>query len=583
MNNSGVIQTSKSSDLSTFTILSGGNAIPGTIQVMSISVSKEVNRIPVATLVMKDGDSAEQDFSVSNEDLFKPGTELEISAGYHSEEETIFKGIVIKHSLKIKGGTSMLIIECKDQAVKMTVGRKSKFFYESTDSDVFEEILGTYSDLTPDVESTNHEHEELVQYNSSDWDFMLSRAQANGKLCFVDDGTIKIAAPDLGQSEIETVTYGSSLLDFDAEIDARHQIAATTAYSWNQSDQELIEVEGADPGVSLNGDLSSSDLSDVIGLDAYQLRHGGSLNDAELQDWADATLLYQQLAKVRGRARFQGIPSVKPNTILKMEGVGNRFNGNVYVTGVLHTISNGNWVCDAQFGLNPQWFSETFEINTQPASGLLPAIKGLHVGIVTQLEEDPNGEDRILVKLPIVNSDEQGIWCRVSTLDAGENRGSFFRPEIEDEVIVGFINEDPNDPIVLGMLHSSAKPAPIAATDDNHEKGFITRSEMKLIFDDDKPSFTIETPGGKIVTIDDDAGEIKLEDDNSNVITMSSSGISIESGGDIELTASSGDIKMSAINIEAAADAEFKAEGQAGAELSTSAIAVLKGSLVQIN
>lgn len=582
MNNSGVIETSKSADLSTFTILSGGNALPGTVQVMSVSVSKEVNRIPVATIVIKDGDASLQDFPVSNEDLFKPGTELEIAAGYHSEEETIFKGIVIKHSLKIKSGTSLLIVECKDEAVKMTIGRKSKFFYESKDSDIFDEVISEYSNLSSDIEDTNYEHEELVQYNASDWDFVLSRAQANGKLCFVDDGAITIAKPDVGQSEIETVTFGSSLMDFDAEIDARNQIAATTAYSWNQSDQELIEVEGSDPGVSLNGDLSSSDLSDVIGLSSYELRHGGTLNDAELQDWADATLLWQQLSKVRGRARFQGIPSVKPNTILKLEGVGNRFNGNVYVTGVLHTISNGDWVTDAQFGLNPQWFSETFDISTQPASGLLPAIKGLHVGVVSQLEEDPNGEDRILVKLPIVNSDEQGIWCRISTLDAGDSRGSFFRPEIEDEVLVGFINEDPNDAVVLGMLNSSAKPAPITASDDNHEKGFVTRSEMKLIFDDDKPSITIETPGGKIVTIDDDAGEIKLEDDNSNIITMSSDGITIESGGDINMTAT-GDINMEGTNIAIAANAEFVAEGAAGAELSTSAIAVLKGSIVQIN
>lgn len=582
MNNSGVIQTSKSADLSTFTILSGGNAIPGTIQVMSISVSKEVNRIPVATIVIKDGDASEQDFPISNEDVFKPGTELEIAAGYHMEEETIFKGIIIKHSLKIKNGTSLLIIECKDETVKMTIGRKSKFFYESKDSDVFEEVIGTYSGLTPDVEATSHEHEELVQYNSSDWDFVLSRAQANGKLCIVDDGTVKIAAPDTGQSEVETVTFGATLLDFDAEIDARNQIASSTAYSWNHSDQELLEVEGSDPGVRLNGDLSSSDLADVIGLEKLELRHGGTLNDAELQDWADAALLYQQLSKVRGRARFQGIPAVKPDTIIKMEGVGNRFNGNVYVTGVHHVIANGDWVCDAQFGLNPEWFSDTYDIHTPDASGLLPAIKGLHVGVVTQLEEDPNGEDRILVKLPIVNSDEQGIWCRVSTLDAGDSRGSFFRPEIEDEVIVGFINEDPNDPIVLGMLNSSAKPAPIAATDDNHEKGFITRSEMKLLFDDDKPSVTIETPGGKIFTLDEDAGEIRLEDENSNIITMNSDGISIESGADINITAT-GDINMEGTNIAAAANAEFKAEGQAGAEVSTSAVAVLKGSIVQIN
>lgn len=581
MNNSGVIQTSKSTDLVTYTVLSGGEALSSTVGILSISVSKEINRIPVATIVVKDGDVAKQDFEISNEDLFKPGQEIEISAGYHSDEETIFKGIVIKHSIKVKNGTSLLIIECKDKAVKMTVGRKSRYFYESKDSDVFEEIMGDY-DVEPTVEATNFEHAELVQYNASDWDFMLSRVQANGKICVTDDGTVTIGKPDVGAAEIETVVFGSSLLDFDAEIDARNQISTATAYSWNQADQEIIEVEGADPGISLNGDLSSSDLADVVGLSNYELRHGGTLNDTELQDWADATMLYQQLSKVRGRAKFQGIPSVKPNTILKLEGLGNRFNGKVYVSGVLHTITEGNWTCDAQFGLNPQWFSETYDINTPSASGLIPAIKGLHIGIVTQLEEDPDGEDRILVKLPIINSDEQGVWCRVSTLDAGDSRGSFFRPEIEDEVIVGFINEDPNDPVVLGMVHSSSKPAPIVASDDNHEKGFITRSEMKFLFDDDKKSILIETPGGKVITVDEDADEIRFEDDHSNIITMNADGITIESAGDINITAT-GDVNIEGMNVAIAANAEFKAEGAAGAELSTSAIAVLKGSLVQIN
>ncbi|TEB40308.1 Rhs element Vgr protein, partial [Flavobacterium circumlabens] len=93
-----------------------------------------------------------------------------------------------------------------------------------------------------------------------------------------------------------------------------------------------------------------------------------------------------------------------------------------------------------------------------------------------------------------INNEEQGIWCRVASPDAGENRGFFFRPEIEDEVIIGFINEDPNNAIVLGMLHSSGKPAPITAADANHQKGIVTRSEMKVVFDDEKKSIGIETP-----------------------------------------------------------------------------------------
>ena len=232
--------------------------------------------------------------------------------------------------------------------------------------------------------------------------------------------------------------------------------------------------------------------------------------------------------------------------------------------------------------MDPKWFSETYDINPLPASGLLSGICGLQIGIVSQLEDDPDGEDRILVQLPIINNEEQGIWCRVASLDAGDNRGAFFRPEVSDEVIVGFINEDPNDAVVLGMLNSSAKPAPIVASDDNHEKGFVTRSEMKLIFNDEKNSITIETPNGNKVVLDEDQGSIVVEDENSNVITLSSDGIVIESASDINLKAT-GDVNIEGTNISLKANAELKAEGSAGIEVSSSAIATLKGSLVQIN
>lgn len=581
MNNSGVIQTSQSADLVTHKLLIEGEELSKTYQVKSIVVQNEVNRIPMAQIVLVDGEASERDFKLSNEELLIPGKKIEITAGYHNDEETIYKGIIIKHSIKIKGGASLLIIECKDEAVKLTIGRKSKYFYDVKDSAAFEEIIDTYG-LEKDVEATNFSHKELVQYNTSDWDFIVSRAQANGKLCFVENGKIKIGKPDVTSSSVETVTFGATLLDFDAEMDARNQFSKVSSYSWDYTNQELVEIEAKDPSVSLNGNLTSSDLAGIIELENLELRHGGTITEVELQDWADAKLLFQQLSKIRGRVKFQGIPAVKPNTIITLEGVGDRFNGKAYITGVFHEITEGNWTIDAQFGLNPEWFSETYDIHTPTGSGILSAIKGLHVGIVSQLEEDPNGEDRILVKIPIINNEEQGIWCRVASPDAGENRGIFFRPEIEDEVIVGFVNEDPNNAIVLGMLHSSGKPAPIMASDDNHQKGIVTRSEMKVVFDDEKKSIGIETPAGKKITLDEDQGVIVIEDENSNVITIDSAGIKMESAGNIELIAS-GDVSIEGTNVSIKANAQFKAEGNGGVEMSSSSTAVVKGSVVQIN
>ena len=576
-----VIPTARSTDLVSFKILVDGEELSSVYQVLSIAVEKEINRIPWAKIILHDGDPASQDFELSNEDLFIPGKEIEIKAGYHSQNETIFKGIVIRHNLKIRLSGAVLIVECKDLAVKLTVGRKSKYFYESKDSEILEQVIASYS-LENEIEETNVEHPEMVQYNVSDWDFCVTRAQANGKVCVVDDGKISVVSPDYRQSEKLTLVYGATIFDFDAEIDARNQFENVTSYAWNAADQDLLEIESDTPHINSNGNISPEDLASVIGADKLELRDGSSMSDAGLQDWANAKSLFNQLSKIWGKVKFQGVHDVKPNTTIELAGVGNRFKGKVYVSAVRHQIADGDWTCDTQFGINPKWFSETIDINPLPASGLLAAVNGLQIAKVTQLQDDPKGEDRILVRMPLVNNQEQGVWARIATLDAGTERGSFFRPEIDDEVIVGFLNGNPNDPIILGMLNSSAKPAPITASDDNHEKGFVTRSGMKFIFDDDKKSVTLETPGGKIIKVDEDEGIIQLEDENSNILKLDDNGITIESKGDINLSAT-GDVKIEGTNVEISANANFTAAGNAGAEVSSPGVTEIKGSLVNIN
>lgn len=581
MNNTGIIQTGKSPDLVTFQILVDGKEIPGTYPVLAIHVRKEFNRIATARITFYEGTATDQKFEISNSDFFVPGQKIQINAGYHSDNKMIFKGVVIRHSVKIRNGKSSLVVECKDEAVKMSIGRKSKFFYDSTDSDIFDELIGTYN-IEKKLEKTSYTHEKLVQFNASDWDFMVARAQANGLVCFTDNGKLIIQKPDASQEPIETVAYGMSIMEFDAEIDARNQFSKVTAYSWSQADQEISKIEANGPSVKTNGNLDSKKLADVIGLEDLELKHGGNLNETEAQDWANSKMLFQQMAKVRGRVRFQGIDKIKPGNVLKLDGIGDRFNGNIFISGVQHTITSGLWTVDAQFGLDPVWFSETYDINDLPAAGLTPAAKGLQYGVVSQLQDDPQGEYRIMVKLPIVDGSEQGIWCRVSTLDAGDNRGSFFLPEVGDEVLVGFINEDPNNAVIVGMLNSSAKPAPLSASDDNDIKGFVTRSEIKFLFDDKKKSVTIETPAGKKVIIDEDAGEITLQDENSNTLKMNKDGISIESGKDLVMKAT-GDVKIEGMNIEITGQSEVKASGNAGTEVSSSATTTIKGSIVQIN
>ena len=583
MSVSRLLPITNNTDVVTFTIKVNGDAVPKSYNIVSITVNKEINRIPTARIILTDGDASAGDFSVSDEDTLIPGNNIEIYSGYYSNEDIIFKGIITQHSIKIRSSFSQLIIECKDAAVKTTIGEKNKFFTDKKDSEVIQEILGDYPDLQNDIADTSFQNKQLVQFKASDWDFIISRVEANGQVCIVDDGTITTLVPDMSGDPLASPLFGANIIELDAEIDARVQTKSVKTATWDFSGQELSEATASDPGWEENGNISTTDLADVIGLDTYEYHHGGSLETDELQSWADALLLRQKMAKTRGRVKFQGMATVKPGTILELAGVGDRMNGKVYVTGVRHELANGNWLCDAQFGLDPNWHIKQFEINAQAAANLLPSVKGLHIGIVTHLEGDPIGENRIQVKIPTISTDDEGIWARVATLDAGKDRGTFFLPELKDEVIVGFVNDDPRFAVVLGMLHSSSKPPPLDASDDNNQKGIFTREKIQILFDDDKKSITIQTPGKQKVVIDDDSGSISLEDKNGNKITMGGSGIVIDSAGELSIK-SKKDMKIEgSMNVNLKATTQFKAEGTAGMEVSSSAIAVLKGALVQIN
>jgi Rhs element Vgr protein len=588
VSNSSTIPTPATPDVCTVAVLVEGKELSSEYHVLSLTVTRELNRIPTATVQIQDGEASKATFAASNTDQFIPGKKIELQLGYRSQNQTVFKGIVVKHSIKIRKRGSVLIMECRDEAVKMTGARKSRYFTDKKDSDIMEEIIGGHS-LQIDVMATSSKLPEVVQYDATDWDFLLCRSEANGRVIVIEDGKVSIVEPATGTEPVVTIAYGSTLLELDAEIDARWQSKAIKALCWNSSDQELIHADAKEPTGTKTGNLAASDLAAITGDETAEIRHGGKLSQPELQAWADGWLLKERLAKISGRARCQGFAGVSPGKIIEVTGIGERFEGKMYVRGVRHTLTGGNWETDVQFGLSTEAVSETYNLRPLPASGLLPAVSGLQIGVVTVLQNDPNGDDRIKVRLPLVSDSEEGSWARIATLDAGKERGTFFRPEIHDEVIVGFLNDDPRHPVVLGMCHSSAKPAPEPAKDSNHRKGYVSREKMHFIFDDEKKVILIDTPGGNKFTLSEDAKGIQLEDQNGNKIVLDDSGIKIDSAKDLILKAAK-DVKIEGTNMDLKAQSAFKAAGTSSAEVSGasttikgSATTVIQGGMVQIN
>jgi len=573
--NARLIPSEASKSVATFTLLSDGVELSRTYQVVSILVQQEVNRIPYATIILKDGDPAAESFPASNATEFAPGKEIEIKLGYRSQEETVFKGIIFRHGVKARQGSGVLVIECRDAAMKMTTIPKCKYSRDVTDSDYIEELLDSYA-LDKDVEATSLTHKELVQYNTTDWDFMLCRADATGKLVIATDGKVAVKAPDLASASVLTIQYGATVYEFDAEVDARLQPKQVTATAWDSSDAALVEgVSATEPSIPEAGNLDASDLADVAGGSPFNLLHCGALTQEELQQWADSKLLRDRLAKIRGRVTTDGTSTVRPGQIIELRGTGERFDGKLFVSGVRQHLNEGLWRTTFQFGLSPEWFAQRFETEQPKAGALLPAIQGLHIGIVTDLE-DPDGQGRIMVRVPTIMANDDGVWSRVSTLDAGDNRGTFFLPEVSDEVIVGFLNNDPRWPIVLGMMNSAHSPAPLNASNQNDEKGYVSRSEMKMIFDDGKKSVLIETPAGNKVLISEDETAIKIEDQNGNKITMDQQGISLDSILHVNLNAPSGNVTIADMSGNS-----VKAEAS-GASVQSASKLTLQAPIVEI-
>jgi uncharacterized protein involved in type VI secretion and phage assembly len=187
---------------------------------------------------------------------------------------------------------------------------------------------------------------------------------------------------------------------------------------------------------------------------------------------------------------------------------------------------------------------------------------GIVIGIVTDLK-DPDRLGRVKVKYPHLN-DEQSYWARLVTLMAGPDRGAFFRPEVDDEVLLAFEHGDPRQPYVLGALWSKADTPP---ADDGQQ----TQNNWRFI----------KSRSGHIIKLDDTQGAEKIEfidKDGSRKVIIDSAGRKIQvicDDGDIEVSASAGSVKVEAVTVE------VKATGNM--TLEATGTLTIKGATVNIN
>jgi Rhs element Vgr protein len=577
-----------------------GAAIPGSYQVHAIQIEQAVNRIASATISLLDGTPSAESFPISASSYFVPGNTISIEAGYDGINTVLFEGIVTRQALRVQNASGPILeIECKDQAVKMTVGRKSANHDQTKDSDAISQLIAA-AGLQASVSATTIVLPTLVQYYATDWDFMLARAEVNGLVVSTVNNKVSVFDPTADTTSVIDLTYGANILGFNAELNALTQLAQVTASAWSFQSQQLITASAAN-SLAGPGNLSSKQLSAVAGLANYQLQTGATETDAELAGWAKAQMLKSELSKITGDVRFQGSALTLPGKYLTLAGMGPRFDGTHFISAVRHDISGGNWVSEASIGLSAIWFAQENQVEAPSAAGLLPGIQGLYNATVLKLCDDPDGEFRIQVEVALFDDQSTGLWARLANFYSTSGQGTFFLPEVGDEVILGFLNQDPRYPVILGSMYSQ-KNVPYELFSPNQEnsmKGIVSKSTLRVMFDDKNKILSLVTPDNNTVILDDQHKQIEVKDDNGNSIVMSSSGIAIKSNGTISLQAgqqvtiqgdtgvalqsSAGDITGKAVNIQQTADMQYTAKGNMQAEVQGGLQLTLKAAMVMIN
>ena len=411
------------------TILSEGKVMDPSYELLSLDITKEVNRIPVAELIFIDGDITKETFPISDSSFFEPGKEIEIKLRYEPDgkDTTVFKGLVIGQQVAVDGRDSLLTVALKDAAIKLALTRKSTVYRKQTDDKIMSTLIAGGKLTKGKLATTEPEHAEIVQYYCTDWDFLLSRAEVQGLLVVADDGEISTHKIAVSGSVKHRFEFGiSEIYNFEMAADSSHQYASIESTGWDVKTQKLTKASKAKAFNLSQGDLKADKLAKAIGADAVTLTNPIALDPKELQAWSDATMSRSRMALLRGRLSVAGKADIKPMDIMQVSRVGKRFNGKTLVTGVRHQVNQDGWQTEVQFGLSAQAFSRQEGIVDVPAAGLLPAVNGLHIGIVDAFEDDPDKQFRVKVILPGIDEKQGTVWARLTFPDAGKGRGSFF-------------------------------------------------------------------------------------------------------------------------------------------------------------
>ncbi|GAB1857158.1 hypothetical protein MHTCC0001_19940 [Flavobacteriaceae bacterium MHTCC 0001] len=525
--------------------------------VKKVHVNYELNKIPSAKLYFISSNPEQQtEGNTLESDNLNVTDEIELVINTGEDTETLFKGMIYRLERYAEPTSGFETkIECKDIAINLTSQQEvmaDETFAEKMDRFLSEISMSNEVDLSSWGEETVSKTQHIMP-----WDYLVSYLDSLGLFTTIRGGVFTaVNSTELPEETSFLAQNGVNVFEFEARQE--DSVADVEVRYWNPETQSVETEE------------SSTEVSNGSGREVIDMSQS-SYTPETLAQMTKARAAKNRLNTVKGKVKTYGNLTARYGDYIEFNKVNPNIDGNaLIIRNEYHSIENGSWQTEYSFGLESNAsFAQNISTNTPNSAAVMGqtnSVQGLQIGVVTQIEDDPNNEFRVRVRLTSISSSAEGVWARLSSFQAGSERGAFFVPEVNDEVIIGCINNNPDTPVILGKLYSSSHPMPFPLEADNNIQGIVSKENTKIIINDSDKSVEISTEKGNKLLISDAEKGFVLEDENGNKIKMNSDGITLESAKDITLKAT----------------ANINLEGQQNS-LKANAIMELSGQLIKLN
>ncbi len=374
---------------------------------------------------------------------------------------------------------------------------------ELTLVDLINELV---SDLDINVEAatTGPLWQRLVQFRQSDFEMIAEVAERCGLYFTLHNDTLNVITLEGAGNDVE-LKLGESLLEARIEINADGACRSVSTIGWDPLRVEQHEGKASEPRIGRNVDAEVSP-DDVGGSGERTVVDALLANDSQAEAIAQAELDLRVARDVTLWGVAEGNPQLRPGVPVNIENVAKSLAGRYVLTSVDHTFDS------------VKGFVSTVS-TAPPGPSKRSRGSSAALGIVTHVN-DPEGYGRVQVKLPTYKNVETD-WMGVLTAGAGLGKGLLALPDVDDTVLVLFPNGDPAQGVVLGGLY-----------------GMWTREEWDWgVEGSEVKRYTLRTPGGQRVRLDDAKQVLRVENSDGSFIEMSPEKVLLHAQRDMEIEA----------------------------------------------